>query len=133
MPNYSDAELVYQIQKEVFERVARESPHALQGLTSGRLALRMKFTTPQAELLISGRSGQLETTCGSTSLQPDFEIVLTANTVHQVMLGKLRLSQAIARGLIKWNGPLWKVPMLTDLFHAAQRVYPTVLKQRGLM
>jgi hypothetical protein len=64
---------------------------------------------------------------------PDFDVQLTSGTGHQVLLGQVRLSEAVWRGSIRWNGPFWQLPLLSDLFQAAQRVYPAVLREQELL
>ena len=64
---------------------------------------------------------------------PDFNVQLTSGTSHQVLLGQVKLSEAVWRGLIRWDGPFWQLPLLSDLFQAAQRVYPAVLREQGLL
>ena len=128
-----DTAMLYTIQQEVFERVGRETPHARQGLITSRLALRLKFTDVPAELTISGKTGRFEVHAGPNRVLPDFDIQLTSGTGHQVLLGQVRLSEAVLRGLIRWNGPFWQLPLLSDLFQAAQQVYPAVLREQGLL
>jgi hypothetical protein len=128
-----EAATLYTLQREVFERVGRETPHARQGLIDSRLALRLKFTDVPAELTISGKSGRFEVHTGPNRVFPDFDVQLASGTGHQVLLGQVRLSEAVLRGLISWNGPFWQLPLLSDLFQAAQRVYPAVLREQGLL
>ena len=128
-----DTATLYKIQREVFERVGREAPHARQSMINSRLAMRLKFTDVPAEFTISGKTGRFEVYAGSNHLLPDFDVQLTSDTGHQVLLGQVRLSEAVLRGLIRWNGPFWQLPMLSDLFQAAQQVYPTVLREQGLL
>jgi hypothetical protein len=128
-----DAAMFYILQQEVFGRVGRETPHAQQGLINSRLALRLKFTDVPAELTISGKMGRFEVHTGPNRVLPDLDVQLTSSTGHQVLLGQVRLSEAVLRGLITWNGPFWQLPLLSDLFQAAQRVYPAVLREQGLL
>jgi hypothetical protein len=128
-----DTALLHTIQQEVFARVGREAPHARQGLINARLALRLKFADVPAELTISGKTGRFEVHAGPNHVLPDFNVQLTSDTGHQVLLGQVRLSEAVLRGLIRWNGPFWQLPLLSDLFQAAQRVYPAVLREQGLL
>ena len=128
-----DAALLYTLQQEVFERVERETPRARQGMINSRLALRLKFTDVPAELTISGKTGRFEVHTGPNRVLPDFEVQLTSGTGHQVLLGQIRLSDAVLRGQIRWNGPFWQLPLLSDLFQAAQRVYPAVLREQALL
>jgi hypothetical protein len=128
-----DAATLYKIQQEVFARVGREMPHARQGMLDARLALRLTFTDIPARITVSGKAGRFEVHAGSDHVLPDFEVQLSSTTGHQVLLGQIRLSEAVWRGQIKWSGPFWQLPLLSDLFQAAQRVYPAVLHEHGLL
>ena len=50
-----------------------------------------------------------------------------------MLLGQVRLSEAVWRGLIRWSGPFWQLPLLSDLFQEAQRVYPAVVREQGFL
>jgi alkyl sulfatase BDS1-like metallo-beta-lactamase superfamily hydrolase len=128
-----DVVTLYRVQQEVFDRVGRESPQAGQGLVNSRLALRLKFTDLPAEITISGRAGRFEAHAGPNGVRPDFDVQLTSEIAHQVLLKQVRLSDAVLQGAIKWTGPFWHLPFLADLFQAAQTVYPVVLQEQGLM
>lgn len=128
-----DTATLYRIQRDVFERVGREAPHARQGMVNSRLALRLKFTDVPAELTISGKTGRFEVHTGPNRVLPDFDVRLTSGTGHQVLVGQVRLSEAVLRGLISWDGPFWQLPLLSGLFQAAQQVYPAVLREQGLL
>lgn len=128
-----DTAMLYRIQCEVFERVGREAPHARQGMIEARLALRLKFIDVPAEITISGKTGRFEVHAGPNGVLPDFDVQLTSETGHQVMLGRVRLSEAVWQGQIRWNGPVWQLPLLSGLFQAAQQVYPAVLREQGLL
>jgi hypothetical protein len=92
----------------------------------------LNFTDVPAEITISGKTGRFEVHTGSNHLRPDFDIQLTSQTGHQVLLGHVWLSEAVWHGRIKWNGPFWQLPLLNELFQAAQRAYPAVLHEQGL-
>jgi hypothetical protein len=82
-----DSATFYNVQREVFERVGRDAPHARQGLINSRLAMRLNFTDVPAEITISGKTGRFEVHTGSNHLRPDFDIQLTSQTGHQVCWG----------------------------------------------
>jgi alkyl sulfatase BDS1-like metallo-beta-lactamase superfamily hydrolase len=129
MSGLTEQEQVYRVQKEVFERVGREAPHARQGLIKARLAMRLYFTDVAAEITISGKTGRFEVHTGANGARPDFDVHLSTATARQVLLKQVSLGDAVLHGHIKWKGPIWQLPVLNELFHAAQRVYPAVLKE----
>jgi hypothetical protein len=95
------------------------------------MVIRMRCTEPDAEITINGRQRPLETTFGPTRLRPTLEIDLSADTLHSIMLGELKIKKAIADRLLIARGPVWKAGALADLFHRGQALYQQVLDEQG--
>jgi hypothetical protein len=133
MPFFANVDTFYSILRLVFDRIDKESPQALGGLMSGKMLIRMKFSHPTAEVTLNGRRPKFEAIYGPIKLMPDFDVDLAADTMHKIFLDQLTLAQAMATGLIKVRGPMWKVPLLVDLFHAGRTYYAEALKQQGLL
>jgi hypothetical protein len=70
---------------------------------------------------------------GPSNLHPNLKIDLSADTLHHIMLGELALKTALARGLLKVQGPLWKSAALGDFFKQSQVLYRQVLVEQGLI
>ncbi len=133
MSFYRDPDTLYTALRTVFGRIEVESPQALSGLMSEKMLIRMKFSQPPAEVTLSGRRPRFELIYGPTKLMPDFDIDLAADTMHQIFMDQVTLASAMATGLIKVRGPMWKVPLLADLFQTGRTYYPDALKQQGLL
>lgn len=133
MPVYADSDAFYAVISEVFERLQRESPQALQALARARLVVRLKFTHPLAEVMLNGRRPEVSITYGPSRLLADFDAHLTGDTLHQIASGRLSLAHALNIGQLKVIGPIYKIGALADLFAAVKQHYPRVASERGLV
>ncbi|MBP7686730.1 MAG: hypothetical protein KA765_02445 [Thermoflexales bacterium] len=133
MPVYPNADTFYPIIKEVFARIEKDSPHALAGLMRSRLIVRFKLTHPIAEILLNGRRVTFQATYGPTKLLADLDAHFTGDTLHKIFLGEWTLAHALNIGQLRINGPILKALELAELFEAAKKVYPAVLKERGML
>lgn len=131
MAIYIDSEQLYTNVEALFALIAEKNPGAADAVLASRLVIRLRCTEPDAEITINGRRRPLETTYGPTHLRPTFEIELTANTLHAILLGELGLAKAVTNGLVEVRGPVWRVKALADLFHQAQELYLQVLQEQG--
>ncbi len=133
MPIYANADTFYPIIKEVFARIEADSPHALAGLMRSKLIVRFKLTHPMAEILLNGRRAAFQATYGPSKLLADLDAHFTGDTLHKIFLGQWTLAHALNIGQLRINGPILKALELAELFEAAKKIYPAVLKERGLL
>lgn len=112
----------------LFARIAAD-PAAVRPLVQSRLILRLAISDPAAEVLINGRTDPPQVRYSASSLRPDLDIQLSAESLHRILLRELRLRDALAGGRLKVRGPVWKSYVLEDIFHAAQDLYPAALAE----
>ena len=104
----------------------------MKSVVSSKLILRLRVTAPEADVVINGRKNPPVISYGKTALRPDLEIELGADALHQILLGELRLSSAVASRQLVVRGPIFKTFVFEDIFHSAQSFYPSVLAEIGL-
>ena len=131
MAVYTDAEQLYTYVQALFALIAEEEPGAADAVLASRLVIRIRCTEPDAEITINGRRRPLETTFGPSRLRPTLEIDLTADTLHAIMLGELKIRSAVANGQLQARGSIWKAGALADLFRQGQVLYQQVLSEQG--
>jgi hypothetical protein len=68
----------------------------------------------------------------NNSVNPDLDVKLAADTLHQILLGQLSLTKALGSKQLVPTGPVWKTMVLADLFQQAKTIYPQVLREQGL-
>lgn len=131
MSVYSSVELLQSTLNTLFHRVGQD-PQAVKSVTGSKLILRLRVTAPGADVVINGRKDPPVISYGKTALRPDLEIELSADALHKILLGELRLSSAVASRQLVVRGPIFKTFVFEDIFHSAQGFYPSVLDEIGL-
>jgi hypothetical protein len=131
MAVYADAEQLYTYVEALFALIEDKDPGAADAVLASRLVIRLRCTEPDAEITINGRRRPLETTFGPTRLRPTLDIELATDTLHSIMLGEIGLKTALADGLLKVRGAIWKAKALADLFRHGQELYLQVLREQG--
>ena len=132
MPFYSDTEQFYTCTRALFARISQNNSHSADGILKARLVIRMRVHDPEAEIMLDGRQPPLKSSFGSSTLRPELDIEMSADTLHLIMLGELPLGQALGKGLLKVKGPIFRTLPLAELFHQGQQYYPGILKEQGL-
>jgi len=112
-------------------------PGVSQSLSQTGLMLHLIATDPAATLALNGRSQPPEFTCTASNAKPDFAIHLSADLLHQMLLGQVNVQDAFMAGKLKLEGPLLRAMSLashlTDLFRQIETLYPQVLRNHGLL
>ena len=131
MAFYEDAGRLKTALQTLFDRIAQDVS-AVQALAAAKIIIRLDITQPDAAVVFNGRKNPPQVTYGPTTLRPDLDIGLTAETLHRILLRETRLRTAIATAQLKVRGPVWKSFVLEDIFHSAQAYYPHVLAEMGI-
>jgi len=132
MPIYASDAQLYRCFETLFSRIEERDAQAANALLKASLALRFNCTGPAAAITIDARRAPVQVLYGPTAMKPTVEVGLTADTLHCLLLGEIRLRKAIGQNLLDLKGPVWKTMALADLFHHAQHLYPAVLQDNGL-
>ena len=133
MAFYNDSEQFIGTLDQLFERVQQAYPQAAEDLEKAKLILRFQCSDPEASILINGRREPASVTFGDDRIRPEVDVKLTADTLHHILLGDLKLSRALASRALDIRGPARKTLAVTGLFHQCQTLYPEVLKENGLL
>ena len=94
--------------------------------------IRLRTSEPEGEIALDGRQPPLKSSFGPSTLRPELDIQMSADTLHRILLGELPLGKALSGGLLKVKGPILKTLPLAELFHQGRRYYPDVLRELGL-
>jgi hypothetical protein len=132
MPFYSDTEQLYTATRALFARISQNGSHAADGILKARMVIRLRTSGPEGEIVLDGRQAPLKSSFGPSTLRPELDIQIAADTLHRILLGELPLGKALSGGLLKVKGPILKTLPLAELFHQGQRYYPDVLQELGL-
>ena len=103
----------------MFDRIGSDDPDGMDELRE-----------PDVELWVDGRSKPVQTSFGVQDLDATLTADLTANAMHDLLLGTLPLGQAILFRKLKVQGSKSKAMKLENLLHAMQAVYPDLVDER---
>lgn len=133
MPFFKDSDQLYAMARDLLTRVQSEIPSASESISNSRQVIRLSTSNPPAEFTLNGRKRPVDILYGPNHLRPTLDLELEADTLHQILLGELGLSKAVATGRICTRGPVLKLAALGDLLRGGQEVYPQVLGDLGLL
>lgn len=129
MPIYATDKQLYTCFKALFSRIGEEDNEAQQALLKSKLSIRFHCTEPTADIVINAEKEPIQILYGSSSIKPTLDIALSADTLHEILLGDIGLSKAMGSGRMKPKGPIWKSVALEPLLHDAQQFYPQILTE----
>lgn len=147
MPAYTTLAQLEQTLRALFARVQDQGPQALESLVQSKMIIRLNISlaaapsnSPEAVsagglkaqpamaiVVINGRMQVPQVSFGKSLLRPDLEVDLSSESLHRILTGELRLSKALAQGLMRVRGNVLKSKVLEDILHLGQAVYPQVL------
>ncbi len=132
MPFFRNTKQLYVCSEQLFYRIQEEDPKADSALSASKLLIQLQTSEPDGVIVLNGRSRPTRFHFGANSDKPDLTIALTADTLHQILLGELGLRQAMSAKRLTITGPVIKVMMLAPLFQHSQQIYPQILREQGL-
>ena len=127
MAVYTSDTQLYSCFKALFNKIEEEDSTASESLLKSKLSIRFQCSEPTAAITIDARKKPLNIAYGSAGNKPTLDISLSADTLHEILLGEIGLSKAMGSGRMKPKGPIWKSVALEPLLHDAQKLYPGVL------
>ena len=113
----------------MFSQVAVDDPDGMNALVAEQMVIRFRLREPDVDLWIDGRTKPVETSFGPQDLDVSLTADLTANSMHELLLGTLPLGRALLFRKLKVNGSKSKAMKLEGLLHALQAVYPTLVSE----
>jgi hypothetical protein len=129
MAVYANDKQLYSCFRALFGKIEEEDSAAAESLLKSKLSIRFQCSEPTAAITIDARKKPVNIAYGSAGIKPILDITLSADTLHEILLGKIGLSKAMGSGRMKPKGPIWKSVALEPLLHGAQKLYPEVLKE----
>ncbi len=131
MSTFGSTDELYRVMGALFERL-RDDPEISRSLVAGDLVVRFRWTDPDGEATIDLRGEPITFHLGPCALEPDVEMIQSADTAHRFWLGRLNVPQAIATRKVMARGSVPKALKLLPAVTPAFAVYPEVLRAQGL-
>ncbi|MFK7919336.1 MAG: SCP2 sterol-binding domain-containing protein [Ilumatobacter sp.] len=127
---YADAADFEALFTQMFDQIESDDPDAMNELVDQQMVIRFKLKSPGVELWIDGRSKPVHASFGTGRNTADLTAELSANSLHELLLGTLGLAQGLLFRKIKVRGDKGKAMKLESLLHAMQTVYPDLVSNR---
>lgn len=127
MSAFPNTKTLYRTLEDLFHRLQEENPKADQAFTAARLLIRLNCTEPEGTIILNGRSRPFHAVFGPKEIDPDLDIWLSGDILHQILGGEIGLKKAMAQKKVRVQGPVFKTFTLAPLFEHGQRIYPQVL------
>ncbi|HID32981.1 MAG TPA: hypothetical protein EYP25_00155 [Anaerolineae bacterium] len=132
MPFYPDSQTLRTVMTTLFDRL-NDRPGAADDFVKNRMMVSLYIDNPKVFLGVDGRQKPVKINFSPDGVKPDLAIRLDADLLHGILLGTVRLRDAYFGGQIKTKGSIFKAMKLADLFRQAEKLYPDVLKDQGLL
>ena len=120
---YADPEQLERIYSTMFEAIDDD---AVDTLVEGKMIINFRLSDPVADIWIDGRSRPVVTTFEPIGVKSTLTATISADSMHQLLLGTLPLSKALMFRKLKVGGSMSKAMSLEPLLHACQGVYPDI-------
>jgi putative sterol carrier protein len=125
---YADASELRDVYSTMFDEVADDD--SLDSLVEQQMVINFRLHDPDADIWVDGRGRPVATTFEPIDAPATLTATLSADSMHELLLGTLPLGQALLFRKLKVSGSKSKAMKLESLLHACQAVYPDIADQR---
>jgi len=121
---YPDAVLLREVYTTMFASIADDD--SLDELVALRMVINFRLKDPEADIWVDGRSRPVGTTFAPIGAAATLTARLSADSMHNLLLGTLPLGKAVLLRKLRVSGSKSKAMQLEPLLHACQAVYPSI-------
>ncbi|MGB9374979.1 MAG: SCP2 sterol-binding domain-containing protein [Jiangellales bacterium] len=121
---YADGALLRDVYTSMFDAIADDE--SLDELVALQMVINFRLRDPSADIWVDGRSRPVVTTFAPIGADPSLTARLSADSMHDLLLGTLPLGKALLFRRLKVSGSKSKAIQLESLLHACQAVYPAI-------
>ena len=125
---YADAEQLTEVYTAMFDAVADDD--SIDDLVAQRMVINFRLHDPDADIWVDGRSRPVVTTFDPIDVDATLTATLSADSMHDLLLGTLPLGKALLFRKLKVSGSKSKAMKLESLLHACQSVYLDIAADR---
>jgi hypothetical protein len=137
MPVFKDSQQFYECVGELMDRAKKDAVVGPKIAKSG-IIIQFRYSEPEAVTTINAKDkptqpgAHVDVLHGPTKLKPDVVMTMKADISHAFWHGKVNLLSALAKKDIVCEGPLPKVLKLLPAVEPLYKLYPALLKEKGL-
>lgn len=129
MSVYADAEQVKAVYTRLFDTVATTDPDGMDSLVKAKMIVHFRMTEPRIDMWVDGRTKPVKALFVGPGVKTTLTTEMSGNTLHEMLLGTLRLTKALGSKRLAVSGSMMKALKLEDLFHTCQSQYPSIAKE----
>ena len=129
MSVYANAEQVQEVYTRLFNTVAETDPDGMDSLVKAKMVILFRLTDPQIDMWVDGRTKPVKALFVDPGVKLTLTTEMSGDTLHEMLLGTLRLTKALGSGRLKVSGSMFKALKLEDLFHTCQTQYPGIASE----
>jgi putative sterol carrier protein len=122
---YAGGEQLERVYTTMFDAVADDD--SMDTLVDTQMVINFQLHDPDADIWVDGRSRPVATTFEPIDgVDATLTAKLSADSMHELLLGTLPLGKALLFRKLKVSGSKSKALALEPLLHACQAVYPAI-------
>ncbi len=131
MAYFKDAQEVYDTIGKLFADLAADEELAPK-FRKANTVVQYRYRDPDSTITVRlNEDDPAAVDFGETEMEPEVEMSMEADTGHRFWLGKVNVTQALARGQIKASGPVAKILKLVPLTKPVFPRYKAQLEAQG--
>jgi putative sterol carrier protein len=121
---YADADQLRAVYSAMFDQIADDD--SMDALVEQQMVINFRLHDPSADIWVDGRSRPVVTRFEPIGVDATLTATLSADAMHDLLLGTLPLGRALLLRKIKVSGSKSRALKLEPLLHACQAVYPAI-------
>ncbi len=125
---YADADQLIDVYTEMFDGVADDA--SIDDLVEQQMVVNFRLHDPDVDIWVDGRSRPVVTTFEAIDAEATLTATLSADSMHELLLGTLPLGKALLFRKLKVSGSKSRAMKLESLLHACQALYPDIAAER---
>ena len=111
-----------------YDQVADDD--SMDDLVGQQMVINFRLHDPEADIWVDGRTRPVVTTFEPIGVDATLTASLSADSMHELLLGTLPLGRALMFRKLKVSGSKSRAMKLESLLHACQSVYPAIADER---
>lgn len=125
---YADADHLRRVYSTMFADVADDA--SMDTLVEQQMVINFRLHDPSADIWVDGRTRPVRTTFEPIGVDATLTAKLSADSMHELLLGTLPLGKALLFRKLKVSGSKSRALQLEPLLHACQAVYPDIVAEQ---
>jgi putative sterol carrier protein len=125
---YADAGQLQAVFSEMFDDIADDD--GMDELVAQQMVINFRLHDPSIDIWVDGRTRPVATTFKPIGVDATLTGKLSADSMHNLLLGTLPLGKAVLFRKLSVSGSRSGALKLEPLLHACQAVYPGIVDRR---